>query len=166
MNQVTEINHYSTLLFRLLGLLLLQVIKENGKSVSLLSEVRDNGARASNSLSDLTISIQLGHAAPSSQVLAVINHDEVNLSLSAESTDQLGVLSIVARLGQAAQTGGTLVEGLGTLVETFEETIVDQGLLQDLLQRLEDGHLLNLGFSGNGSFFFRHFWGEIGGIAS
>ena len=140
--------------------LLLEVIKKDGEGVGLLSEVGDDSARAPDSLLDLALLVEGGHAAPGSELLAIVDHDEVDSTLITESTDEALVLLVVARLGEAAEAGGLLVEGLGALVEPLAESIVHEGLLEDLLKGIEDGHLLDLDFTSllgdNGFFSIRH----------
>ena len=60
--------------------------------------------------------------------------------LGAESLDELEVLGLVAGLDEDAKVGLTPVKGLGTLTETASKTVVDEGLLEDLLESLLDGH--------------------------
>lgn len=137
--------------------------------MGLLSEVGDDGAGAPNSLLDLSLLVEGAHAAPGTKLLSVVDHDEVNLPLVAEGADELGVLLVVAGLGEAAEAGGALVEGLGTLVEALAEAVVHEGLLEDFLEGIEDAHLLDLNFGDllgggvNYGFFSGHFICFFGG---
>ena len=53
--------------------------------------------------------------------------------LGAEGLNELDVLGFRARLDEDAKVGLTLVERLRALAETASETVVDEGVLQDLL---------------------------------
>jgi hypothetical protein len=55
----------------------------------------------------------------------------------AESLDQFLVHGLVAVVGQDAEKGLTLVQGLGGLVEAAGKTVVNEGSLQDLLKTRE-----------------------------
>ena len=54
--------------------------------------------------------------------------------LSTESLDELDVLGFCARFDEHAKVGLTLVEGLSALTETASKTVMDEGVLQDLLR--------------------------------
>ena len=118
-------------LFLAIGLLL-EVVKQDSQCPGLFTEVGDNSAAGPDSLLDLTLGVQLGQSAPGTQVLSTVNHDHGDLTLSAQSTDELLVLLILAVLSKAAKTGGTAIKGLGALVESLTESVVDKGLLKDL----------------------------------
>lgn len=53
--------------------------------------------------------------------------------LSTEGLDELDVLGLSARLDEDAQVRLALVKRLRALAETASETVVDEGVLQDLL---------------------------------
>lgn len=53
--------------------------------------------------------------------------------LSAKGLDELNVLGLSARLVENAKVSLALVKGLGALAETAGESVVDHGLLEDLL---------------------------------
>jgi hypothetical protein len=151
-------------LFLTIGLLL-KVVKKDRKSPSLLTEVGDNGAGSPDGLLDLTIGIQLGQSAPGTEVLSRVNHDNTDLTLSAQGADELLVLFVLAVLGKAAKTGGAAVEGLGTFMETLAESVMNEGLLEDLLQGVQDVHLGDFFFDllgGDFNLFVRHGW-NVGG---
>ena len=113
--------------------LLLEVIEEDGEGAGLLAEVGDDGARRADGLLDVALLVELGEAAPGAEVLAGVDHDDGHLALGAEGADELLVLLVLAVLGEAAEAGGAAVEGLGALVQALLETVVDEGLLEDLL---------------------------------
>lgn len=55
--------------------------------------------------------------------------------LVAKSLDKLDVLLLGAGLDEDTEVSLTSVEGLGALSETSGKSIVDEGLLEDLLRR-------------------------------
>ena len=112
--------------------LVLEVILKNSKSTRLLTEFSDDSTRSTNSLLDGTVLIELGESAHSSKVLSSINHDDGNLTLSTESTDELLVLFVLAILSKTTKTSGTAVESLSTLMKSLLEAIMDECLLEDL----------------------------------
>ena len=112
--------------------LLLEVVQEDGEGTGLLAEVGDDGAGSADGLLDVALLVELGEAAPGAEVLAGVDHDDGDLALGAEGADELLVLLVLAVLGEAAEAGGAAVEGLGALVQTLLETVVDEGLLEDL----------------------------------
>ena len=93
--------------------LVLEELKKHVERLRLLTELGDDGARAADDLGGLALLVDLAKAAPLTELLAGVDHDEVDAALLAERADELGVLRIVAVLREAAQLGGVLVEGLG-----------------------------------------------------
>jgi len=96
--------------------LLLKVVKKNGEGAGLLSEIGDDGTRGAHSLLHRAFSIELGKSTPRTEILPAVHHDDGHLSLSAQSTNELLVLLVLAVLGEAAEAGRATVEGLGALV--------------------------------------------------
>jgi len=123
---------HSVHLPRLFLLLVLKIIKKNRQCTGLFPKVGDHRTRSSHSLLDLSIIIQLCKTAPGSQILAAIDHDNRNLSLGAKGTDEFLIFFIFTIFGETAETGGATVKCLGAFVEAFAESIVDEGLLQNL----------------------------------
>ena len=121
--------------------LLLEVVQKDGEGAGLLAEVGDDGAGSADGLLDVALLVELGEAAPGTKVLAGVDHDDGHLSLGAEGTDKLLVLLVLAVLGEAAEAGGTAVQGLGALVQSLLEAVMDEGLLEDLLEGIKNGHL-------------------------
>jgi hypothetical protein len=74
-------------------------------------------------------------------LLAVRNLDERDLVLGAERNNELLVRLLLASLVQNAHVRLATVEGLGSLTETAGKAVVDEGELEDALERLENGHL-------------------------
>ena len=88
-------------------------LKKNVKRLRLLTELGDDSARAADNLGGLALLIDLTEPAPFAELLASVHHDKVDAALLAERAHELGVLRIVAVLGEAAELGRVLVEGLG-----------------------------------------------------
>ena len=63
--------------------------------------------------------------------------------LSAESFNKLSVLWLVVIGGEHTEVSLALIEGLGALVETTGKTIMNKGVLNDLL---EGGHNVHGGW--------------------
>jgi len=118
-------------LFLAIGLLL-KVIKKNGQSACLFTEVGNDSTTGPDSFLHLTISIKLGQSAPCTQILAAINHDDGDFTLSAESADELLVLLVFAVLSETAETGRAAVESLGAFVKSLTETVMNKGLFENL----------------------------------
>jgi len=118
--------------------LLLEVVEEDSEGAGLLAEVGDDGAGSADGLLDVALLVELGEAAPGAEVLAGVDHDDGDLTLGAEGADELLVLLVLAVLGEAAEAGGAAVEGLGALVQALLETVVDEGLLEDLLGKVDE----------------------------
>ncbi len=116
----------------LLLLLILKIIKKDRQGTSLFTKVGDHSTRSSDSLLDLSISIQFRETAPGSQVLTAIDHDDRHLTLGAKSADKFLIFFILAVFGKTAETGRTTVERLGTFMEPFTESIVNEGLFENL----------------------------------
>jgi hypothetical protein len=68
--------------------------------------------------------------------------------LGAKSLDELLVGVLVAVLVQDTHVSLATVEGLGGLTETTGETVVDEGVAEDTLERVLDGHLALVGSIG------------------
>ena len=115
-------------------LTVLEVVEEDVETLRLDTVVLDDHARASNDLAGVALTVDLAKTRPGTEDLGVANLDEVDLVLCAECLDELDVLGLRASLDEDAQMGLALVEGLGALTETTGETVVDEGILQDLLR--------------------------------
>ena len=118
---------------RLTILPVLEVIKQNVETLAVNTVVLDDNARASNDLAGVTLPVDLAETSPGTEDLGVTDLDEVDLVLGTEGLNELDVLSLRASLDEDAKVGLTLIEGLGALTETTSETVVDEGVLQDLL---------------------------------
>lgn len=75
-----------------LGLSGLEVVEEDLETGGLLSVLLDDDARASDNLSGVSLSVDLGESGPGSENLGVGHLDEVDLVLGAESLNELDVL--------------------------------------------------------------------------
>lgn len=74
------------------------------------------------------------------------NLQEVDSVLSAQGLNETHVGGLIAVLSQDAQVSSPLVQGLGALRESTCNTVMNEGLFEDLLQGSEDIH--NLGSLG------------------
>ena len=103
------------------------------EALRLDTVVLDDNARAPNDLAGVALTVDLAETSPGTEDLSVTNLDEVNLVLSTEGLNELDVLGFSTSLDKDAKVGLTLIEGLRALAETAGETVVDKGVLQDLL---------------------------------
>jgi hypothetical protein len=69
----------------------LEVVQQDVQALGLLAVVLDNDTRASDNLSGVTLSVDLGQTGPGTQDLGVGDLDEVDVVLGAKSLDQLDV---------------------------------------------------------------------------
>jgi len=118
-----------------LTLTVLEVVKEDVETLRLDTILLHNNAGASNDLSGVTLTIDLAETSPGTEDLGVSDLDEVDFVLSAERLNELDVFGLCTGLDEDAQMGLALVQGLGTLTETASETVMDEGVLQNLLNR-------------------------------
>ena len=104
------------------------------KTLGLNTVVLDDNARAADDLARVALTVDLAETSPGAKDLRVTDLDQVDLVLRTESFDQLDVLGLRARLNENAQMRLTLVERLRALAETASKTVMDEGVLQDLLR--------------------------------
>ena len=116
-----------------LTLTVLEVVKEDVETLRLDTIFLHNNAAASNNLSGVTLTIDLAETSPGTEDLGVSDLDKVDFVLSAERLNELNILGLRAGLDENAQMGLALVQGLGALTETASETVMDEGVLQNLL---------------------------------
>lgn len=76
--------------------------------------------------------------------------DEVDSVLSAQGLNKADVSGLIAVLCEDAQVGSPPVECLDALMETTAHTVVDKGLLEDLLHSGHDVHGLGASLGGPG----------------
>lgn len=114
-------------------LAVLEVVEEDVEALGLDAVVLDDDARAADDLARVALAVDLAETGPGAEQLRVGDLDEVDLVLRAERLDELDVLRLRARLDEDAQVGLALVKRLGALAETTSETVVNEGVLQDLL---------------------------------
>ena len=114
------------------------------KRGALLAVVGDDGHGAADSLADSAVFVELGQADPLAEFLALVALDKVHVALGAQGLDELGVLVVVAVLGQDAQASGAAVQGLGALVQATAKPVVDQRRLENLLERIDGAQLPSL----------------------
>lgn len=113
----------------------LEVLEEDVEALALLTVVSDDNAGAADDLPWVALSVDLAETSPGTQGLGVRDLEEVDLVLVAKSLDKLDVLLLGAGLDEDTEVSLTSVEGLGALSETSGKSIVDEGLLEDLLRR-------------------------------
>ena len=118
----------------------LEVLEEDVETLGLLTVVLDDDAGAADDLTGVALTVDLAETGPGAEGLGVRDLEQVDLVLVAESLDELEVLGLVAGLDKNAKVGLAAVEGLGALTETASKTVVDKGLLEDLLESVLDGH--------------------------
>ena len=111
----------------------LEVLKENVQSLGLNTIVLDDYARAANDLTGVTLTVDFAKTSPGTKDLSISNLDEVDFVLGAESLNELQILRFSDGLDENAQMRLALVESLRTFTETARETVMDEGVLQDLL---------------------------------
>lgn len=104
------------------------------EALRLDTVILNDDARAANDLAGVALTVDLAEASPGTKDLGVTDLDQVDFVLGAESLDQLDVLGFRASLDEDAEVGLTLVERFSTLTETASKTIVNEGVLQNLLQ--------------------------------
>ena len=107
------------------------------QALGLDTVVLDDDARAADDLAGVALAVDLAETSPGAEDLGVTDLDQVDLVLGAEGLNELDVLGLSAGLDEDTEVGLALVEGLGALAETASETVVDEGVLQDLLQQLQ-----------------------------
>ena len=103
------------------------------QTLRLNTVLLDDDARAPDNLAGVALAVDLAETRPSAENLGVTDLDEVDLVLSTEGLNELDVLGLSARLDEDAQVRLTLVKRLGALAQTTSETVVDEGVLQNLL---------------------------------
>ena len=117
-----------------LHLTVLEVVQENVQALAVSTVVLDDDARAADDLARVAFTVDLAETSPRAEDLGVTNLDEVDLVFSTEGLDELDVLGFRAGLNEDAQVRLAFVKRLRTLTKTTSETIMDEGVLQDLLQ--------------------------------
>ena len=114
-------------------LTVLEVVEEDVQALGLNTVVLDDDARAADDLARVAFTVDLAETSPRAEDLGVTNLDEVDLVFSTEGLDELDVLGFRAGLNEDAQVRLAFVKRLRTLTKTTSETIMDEGVLQDLL---------------------------------
>lgn len=102
-------------------------------ALALDTVVLDDNARAADDLPRVTVAVDLAETSPGAEDLGVSDLDQVDLVLGAEGLDELDVLGLSAGLDEDGKMGLALVESLGALAKTAGKSVVDEGVLQDLL---------------------------------
>jgi hypothetical protein len=122
-------------------LLGLEVVEEDAALLGLLTPVLDDNARAVDDLAGVALTVNLAETSPLAELLAIRDLDERNLVLGAQGNDELLVRLLLAGLVENAHVRLATVEGLGRLAQTAGKSVVDEGELENALERLEHAHL-------------------------
>lgn len=117
-------------------LTVLEIVQEYVHPLGLATVLLNNNTAAADDLSRVALAINLAQTGPGAEDLGVTDLDQVDLVLSAEGLNELDVLGLSACLDEDAQVGLALVQGLGALAETAGETVVNEGVFQDLLLKM------------------------------
>jgi hypothetical protein len=88
---------------------------------------------ASYNFARVAFTINLAQSSPRPKDFGITDFDEVDLVLRAEGLDELDVFSFSACLDKDAEVGLAFVKGFGAFAETASETVVDEGVFQNLL---------------------------------
>ena len=90
----------------------LEELLEDGEALGLLSVIGDNHAGALDNLAGGALGVELAEAGPLAELHSLGHADEVHVDLVAERLDELGVVSLVAVLGEDAQERLAGLDGL------------------------------------------------------
>jgi len=131
----------------------LEVLKEDVEGLRLLTVGGHGDGGAGDNLAGVSLLVELAETDELTELLVVGDLDEVDAVLIAETLNELGVVGLVAVLGQDAEEGLALVEDLDGLAKTLGHTVVENGLLEDLLEGILDGEL-TAGGSGKSNISF------------
>jgi hypothetical protein len=104
------------------------------EALRLNTVVLHDNASATNDLARVTFTINFAETSPSTKDLSISDLDQVDFVLGTEGLDEFDVFSLGASLDENAKMGLAFVKGLGTLAEAASETVVDEGIFQDLLK--------------------------------
>jgi len=112
----------------------LEVVKKNMQTLALNAVVFHDNTSASDDFAGVTFLVDLAQTSPGTEDLGVSDLDQVDFVLGTQGLDELDVLGLGASLHKHTKMGLPLVQGLGALAETTSKTVMDEGVLQDLLQ--------------------------------
>ena len=105
------------------------------ETLALNAVVFHDNTSASDDFAGVTFLVDLAQTSPGTEDLGVSDLDQVDFVLSAQGLNELDILRLGASLDKHAEVGLALVQGLGALAETTSKTVMDEGVLQDLLQK-------------------------------
>lgn len=114
-------------------LLALEVLHDDMAGLRLFTPALHNNARAANNLYGLALFVVAAQTSPLTKGLGLLDCDQRNAMLAAQSVDELNVSLLVARVGQDAQVSLTSVESLHALAQTTSQTVVVQRSTKDSL---------------------------------
>jgi hypothetical protein len=110
------------------------MIKKNLEILTLLTIITNDGAGTGHNLLSITILVDLAETNPLTKLLSIGNLDKLNLMFSAESLNQTHILLLLTALSEHTKMGGTTIQGLYSLTETTDKTIVVEGTAKDLTE--------------------------------
>ncbi|KAJ6258397.1 hypothetical protein Dda_6437 [Drechslerella dactyloides] len=116
----------------------LEVVEQDAAFGGLLAPVADDDAGAVDDLARVAFAVE--ETGPLAELLAVANLDQRNLMLRAQRLDQLLVGLLLAVLVQDAHVRLAAVERLAGLAQAAGEAVVDEGVAEDALECVFDGH--------------------------
>ena len=90
----------------------LEELLEDGEALSLLAVVGDDDAGALDNLAGGALGVELAEAGPLAELHSLGHADEMNVHLIAKRLDELGVVSLVAVLGEDAEERLAGLDGL------------------------------------------------------
>lgn len=100
----------------------LDVVLQEGESLSLLTVVLDGDGGSTSDLSGVTLGIVLAETEPLTEVVTGLHLDEGDVVGLGQSGNELLVLGIIAVLGKDAEHGLLFVKALADFVESFNQT--------------------------------------------
>lgn len=136
---------------RLLRLLRSNGVEQELSSLGVLTPVGDDNTRSTNNLSGVTLSVELAQTSPLTELLGIgdLDKGDLLLGLVAESLDELEVRLVGDGVTEHTELGLSSRQSLGALSQTSDETVVDDGLLQDGLEGILKGESSGGGSGGN-----------------
>jgi len=118
----------------------LEVLCQNIERLALLAIILNDHTATADNLASLTLLVNLAQAGPFTELLIVINLDEVNAMLCTQSLYKLRIHRLITVVGEHAQMGLALVQCLRALVQASRQPIVNEGCLEHLLYRCVQVH--------------------------
>lgn len=119
----------------------LEKVDDEVKGGGILTVVLDDNTGGVDDLAGVAILIKLVQASPLTKLGTGRDLEQVDVVLGGEGSDELHVAILFAVAGEDDEVSLLAIESLGALTKTTGNTIVDDGVLEDDLDRLDDvGH--------------------------